>query len=91
MTNDWTMIGVQSALAFGNGIVTAMIVGGALPILSSFQMTTDVSCEASDLNHPCYAADDRERALIIQSGRRELAERRRSDRANPRSVAFVRI
>jgi putative nucleotidyltransferase with HDIG domain len=54
MTNDWTMIGVQSALAFGNGIVTAMIIGGALPILEHlFQITTDVSwLEASDLNHP---------------------------------------
>jgi cyclic-di-AMP phosphodiesterase PgpH len=54
MNNDWTMIGVQSALAFGNGIVTAMAVGGALPILEHlFQITTDVSwLEASDLNHP---------------------------------------
>jgi putative nucleotidyltransferase with HDIG domain len=54
MTNDWTMIGVQSALAFGNGIVTAMVVGGALPILEHlFRITTDVSwLEASDLNHP---------------------------------------
>jgi putative nucleotidyltransferase with HDIG domain len=54
MTNDWTMIGVQSALAFGNGIVTAMVVGGALPILEQlFQITTDISwLEASDLNHP---------------------------------------
>ena len=54
MTNDWTMIGVQSALAFGNGIVTAMVVGGALPILEHlFQITTDISwLEASDLNHP---------------------------------------
>ena len=54
MTNDWAMIGVQSALAFGNGIVTAMVVGGALPILEHlFQITTDVSwLEASDLNHP---------------------------------------
>ena len=54
MTNDWTMIGVQSALAFGNGIVTAMAVGGALPILEHlFRITTDVSwLEASDLNHP---------------------------------------
>jgi cyclic-di-AMP phosphodiesterase PgpH len=54
MANDWTMIGVQSALAFGNGIVTAMVVGGALPILEQlFRITTDVSwLEASDLNHP---------------------------------------
>jgi putative nucleotidyltransferase with HDIG domain len=54
MTNDWTMLGVQSALAFGNGIVTAMVVGGALPILEHlFQITTDISwLEGSDLNHP---------------------------------------
>lgn len=52
--NDWTLIGVQSALALGNGIVTAMIVGGALPILEHlFRITTDISwLEASDLNHP---------------------------------------
>ena len=52
--NDWGMIGIQSALALGNGIVTAMIVGGALPLLEHlFQITTDVSwLELSDLNHP---------------------------------------
>src|SRR5437764_234388 len=52
--NDWRMIGIQSAFAVGNGIVTAMIVGGALPILEHlFQITTDISwLEASDLNHP---------------------------------------
>ncbi|HEY2799320.1 MAG TPA: HDIG domain-containing protein [Chthoniobacterales bacterium] len=51
---DWPMIGIQSALAIGNGIVTAMVVGGALPILEHlFQITTDISwLEASDLNHP---------------------------------------
>src|SRR5205807_1773215 len=39
--NDWRMIGLQSAFAIGNGIVTAMIVGGALPILEHlFQITT---------------------------------------------------
>jgi len=54
MDNDWGMIGVQSALTLGNGIVTAMIVGGALPMLEQlFQITTDVSwLELSDLNHP---------------------------------------
>jgi putative nucleotidyltransferase with HDIG domain len=53
-TNDWGMLGVQSALAIGNGIVTAMIVGGALPMLENlFGITTDISwLEASDLNHP---------------------------------------
>ena len=54
MDNDWGMIGLQSALTLGNGIVTAMIVGGALPMLEHlFQITTDVSwLELSDLNHP---------------------------------------
>jgi cyclic-di-AMP phosphodiesterase PgpH len=54
MNNDWGMIGVQSALTLGNGIITAMIVGGALPMLEHlFQITTDVSwLELSDLNHP---------------------------------------
>src|SRR5437868_3435602 len=53
MDNDWGMIGVQSALTLGNGIITAMIVGGALPLLEHvFQITTDVSwLELSDLNH----------------------------------------
>jgi putative nucleotidyltransferase with HDIG domain len=52
--NDWGMIGLQSALALGNGIVTAMLVGGALPLLEHlFRVTTDVSwLELSDLNHP---------------------------------------
>jgi putative nucleotidyltransferase with HDIG domain len=51
---DWSMIGIQSTFAIGNGIVTAMVVGGALPILEQlFQITTDISwLEASDLNHP---------------------------------------
>ena len=51
---EWEMIGIQSALAIGNGIVTAMLVGGALPILEQlFRITTDISwLEASDLNHP---------------------------------------
>jgi putative nucleotidyltransferase with HDIG domain len=52
--NDWRMIGLQSAYAIGNGILTAMLVGGALPILEQvFHVTTDISwLEASDLNHP---------------------------------------
>ena len=54
MANDWALIGLQSALAIGNGIVTATIVGGLLPMLEHlFQITTDISwLEASDLNHP---------------------------------------
>jgi cyclic-di-AMP phosphodiesterase PgpH len=52
--NDWPMIGLQSAFAIGNGIVTATIVGGVLPMFEPlFQITTDISwLEASDLNHP---------------------------------------
>ena len=51
---DWTMIGIESAFAIGNGLLTAMVVGGALPMLEQlFQITTDISwLEASDLNHP---------------------------------------
>ncbi|MGZ5020997.1 MAG: HDIG domain-containing metalloprotein [Chthoniobacterales bacterium] len=52
--NDWQMLGLQSAYAIGNGIVTATIIGGILPILEHlFRITTDISwLEASDLNHP---------------------------------------
>ena len=51
---DWTLIGIESAFAIFNGILTAMVVGGALPMLEQlFQITTDISwLEASDLNHP---------------------------------------
>jgi len=51
---DWKMLGIQSALAIGNGIVTATIVGGVVPMFEHlFQVTTDISwLEASDLNHP---------------------------------------
>src|SRR3954463_3273620 len=51
---DWKLLGIQSALAIGNGIITATIVGGILPIFEHlFQITTDISwLEASDLNHP---------------------------------------
>ena len=54
MANNWKLIGIQSAFAIGNGIVTATIVGGILPMLEHlFQVTTDISwLEASDLNHP---------------------------------------
>src|SRR5881398_2308474 len=53
-TIDWKMLGIQSALAIGNGIVTATVVGGVLPMFEHlFQVTTDISwLEASDLNHP---------------------------------------
>src|SRR5213595_2718701 len=54
MANDWPMIALQSALALGNGLVTATVVGGVLPMFEPlFQITTDISwLEASDLNHP---------------------------------------
>jgi putative nucleotidyltransferase with HDIG domain len=54
MANDWGLIGLQSAFAIGNGLVTATIVGGVIPMLEPlFQITTDISwLEASDLNHP---------------------------------------
>ncbi len=53
-STNWTMIGIQSAFAIGNGILTATVVGGTLPMLEQlFQITTDISwLEASDLNHP---------------------------------------
>ncbi|MGI8821257.1 MAG: HD family phosphohydrolase [Chthoniobacterales bacterium] len=52
--NNWRMLGMQSALALGNGVLTATLVGGLLPILEHmFRITTDISwLEASDLNHP---------------------------------------
>lgn len=51
---DWGMIGWQSLAAVGMGIVTAMIVGGVLPMLETlFGLTTDISwLEMADLNHP---------------------------------------
>jgi len=51
---DWQTLSLQSALAIGNGILTATLVGGLLPVLEHlFKITTDISwLEASDLNHP---------------------------------------
>ena len=51
---DWYQIGGQSLAAVGSGIFTAMLVGGALPLLESmFKITTDISwLELADLNHP---------------------------------------
>jgi hypothetical protein len=51
---DWQMLALQSALAIGNGVLTATIVGGLLPVIEHlFRITTDISwLEASDLNHP---------------------------------------
>lgn len=51
---DWRIICIQSLTAIGSGIFTAMLVGGALPVLESlFEITTDISwLELADLNHP---------------------------------------
>jgi len=51
---DWRMIGWQSLAAVGMGILTALFVGGVLPMLESlFGLTTDISwLEMADLNHP---------------------------------------
>jgi membrane-associated HD superfamily phosphohydrolase len=53
-TIDWQTPGSQSLAAIGSGILTAMIVSGALPVLEMvFGLTTDISwLEAADLNHP---------------------------------------
>lgn len=52
--NNWQLLALQSALAIGNGIVMATVVGGILPMFEHlFRITTDISwLEASDLNHP---------------------------------------
>lgn len=51
---NWKMLAFESIAAIGSGILTAMIVGGALPILEHlFRITTDISwLEMADLNHP---------------------------------------
>jgi hypothetical protein len=51
---DWKLVGWQSLAAVGSGIITAMLVGGALPVLeSTFGITTAISwLELADLNHP---------------------------------------
>ncbi|MDP9291201.1 MAG: HDIG domain-containing protein, partial [Verrucomicrobiota bacterium] len=51
---NWKMIGIQSVAAVSSGILTAMVVGGVLPILENlFRITTDISwLETADLNHP---------------------------------------
>ncbi|MHA3770135.1 HD family phosphohydrolase [Verrucomicrobiota bacterium sgz303538] len=50
----WKMIGYQSLIAIGSGLATALLVGGALPLLESlFRITTNMSwLELADLNHP---------------------------------------
>jgi cyclic-di-AMP phosphodiesterase PgpH len=51
---DWAMFGKQSLAAILTGVITAMVVGGALPVLeAAFHITTDMSwLETADRNHP---------------------------------------
>jgi cyclic-di-AMP phosphodiesterase PgpH len=51
---DWARFGEQSAAAIFTSVITAMVVGGALPLLETlFQITTDMSwIEMADRNHP---------------------------------------
>ena len=51
---NWTMAGYQSLAAIGSGLLTAMLVSGALPALEqTFRLTTTMSwLELTDLNHP---------------------------------------
>jgi hypothetical protein len=50
----WTIIGWQSVVAVASGIGTALLVGGALPILENlFRVTTNITwLELADMNHP---------------------------------------
>lgn len=50
----WKMVGYQSLIAIGSGLGTALLVGGALPVLEGlFRITTNMSwLELADLNHP---------------------------------------
>lgn len=51
---NWTTVGYQSIAAVGSGLMTAMLVSGALPALEqTFRLTTAMSwLELTDLNHP---------------------------------------
>lgn len=50
----WRILGWQSAVAIGSGILTAFVISGALPLFeSAFRITTNISwLELADLNHP---------------------------------------
>ena len=50
----WNTLALQSLVAIGSGVVTAFVVGGALPLFeSTFRITTSISwLELADLNHP---------------------------------------
>lgn len=51
---SWKLIGVESMICVGSGIITAFLISGSLPIFeSAFRITTDISwLELQDLNHP---------------------------------------
>lgn len=50
---EWEAFGINSAVAFGTGLLTGMVVSGLLPIVEGlFGITSDISwLELSDLNH----------------------------------------
>jgi hypothetical protein len=50
----WQLVGWESLIAIGSGIITAFMVSGALPLFeSTFRITTNISwLELADLNHP---------------------------------------
>ena len=50
----WNIIGWQSVMAVGSGILTAFVISGSLPLFeSAFRITTNISwLELADLNHP---------------------------------------
>jgi putative nucleotidyltransferase with HDIG domain len=52
-TDAWTLFAINSAAAFGCGVVTGMVVSGLLPLLEGlFSITTDITwLELGDLNH----------------------------------------
>jgi hypothetical protein len=54
VSTDWREIGWQSLVAVGSGIATALLIGGALPLLENvFRATTNITwLELADLNHP---------------------------------------
>jgi hypothetical protein len=51
---DWSQIFIESIVAIGTGIMTAVIVSGSLPLLErAFRISTEISLlEMADLNHP---------------------------------------
>jgi hypothetical protein len=51
---DWRQLWFLTLAAVGNGILTAMLIGGVVPALETlFGITTNISwLEAADLNHP---------------------------------------